>query len=96
MGIHTFFLVATTFLNKIDVWYDQAAKWCFTRHLDEIFSLGNIDNIISGRINLFSDGIFTAWTATSARATFLYNCVIIIFEATNIALTLRGLMPMFI
>ncbi len=84
MGIHTFFLVATTFLNKIDVWYDQAAKWCFTRHLDEIFSLGNIDNIISGRINLFSDGIFTAWTATFAWAVLFYTIALLLFSRRQI------------
>ncbi len=84
MGIHTFFLVATTFLNKIDVWYDQAAKWCFTRHLDEIFSLGNIDNIIGGRINLLSDGVFAAWTATFAWAVFFYAIALLLFSRRQI------------
>ncbi|HNX74219.1 MAG TPA: ABC transporter permease [Candidatus Rifleibacterium sp.] len=84
MGVHTFFLIATNFLNKIDVWYDQAAKWCFTRHLDELFSINTINSILDGRASLMTDHVFAAWTAAFAWAVLFYAIAVLLFSRRQI------------
>lgn len=84
MGVHTFYLIATTLLNKIDIWYEHAAEWCFTRHLDELFSISNIDKMLEGRVNLLSDGIYGAWTATFGWAVFFFAIAVLLFSRRQI------------
>ena len=84
MGVHTFFLIATNFLNKIDVWYDLAAKWCFTRHLDELFSINTINSILDGRASLMTDHVFAAWTAAFAWAVLFYAIAVLLFSRRQI------------
>lgn len=84
MGIHTFFLISSNLLNKIDIWYDKAAKWCFTRHLDNMFSVDTIKNILEGRGNLLSDGIYGSWLAVSGWTVVFFAVAVLIFSRKQI------------
>lgn len=84
MGIHTFYMVATGLLNKIDVWYEQAAKWCFTRHIDAMFSVETIQKILEGRANLLSEGIYDAWVAAAGWAVLFYAIAVLLFSRRQI------------
>ncbi|HNS08780.1 MAG TPA: hypothetical protein PKN29_03715 [Candidatus Ozemobacteraceae bacterium] len=84
MGIHTFYLIASSLLNKIDVWYESAAKWCFTRHLDELFSVNTIETILESRGNLLTDNIFTAWQSSLGWAVLFYAIAVLLFSRRQI------------
>ncbi|MBU1105926.1 MAG: ABC transporter permease [Candidatus Riflebacteria bacterium] len=84
MGIHTFYLVASGLLNKIDPWYDALAKWCFTRHLDDIFAIKNIQSILDGKASLLSEGIFSSLLAVSIWTAAFYLLATLIFSRRQI------------
>jgi len=84
MGIHTFYLISSNLLNKIDLWYERAAKWCFTRHLDELFSVNTIETILESRGNLLTDNIFTAWQASLGWAVLFYAIAVLLFSRRQI------------
>lgn len=80
MAIHTFYLVATNLLNKIEPWYNNLAKWCFTRHLDDLFAVKSIEKILEGKVSLLSGEVFSSllgislWTAAFyLLATFIFS-----------------------
>ncbi len=84
MGVHTFYLIAANLLNKIDVWYEHAAQWCFTRHLDKLFSLDTINSILENRANLLSAGIYDAWLAAFGWAVLFYAIAVLLFSRRQI------------
>lgn len=84
MGVHTFYLVATNLLSRIDPWYESAAKWCFTRHIDEMFSVSTIEKILEGRANLLSSGIYDAWLAASGWAVLFFAIAVLLFSRRQI------------
>lgn len=84
MGVHTFYLIATNLLNKIDPVYDQLAKWCFTRHLDDLFAVKSIQNILEGKASLLSEGIFSSLLAISLWTVAFYLLATLIFSRRQI------------
>ncbi|EKD83143.1 MAG: hypothetical protein ACD_39C00861G0002 [uncultured bacterium] len=84
MGVHTFYLIATNLLNKIDPLYDQLAKWCFTRHLDDLFAVKSIQNILEGKASLLSEGIFSSLLAISLWTAAFYLLATLIFSRRQI------------
>lgn len=84
MGVHTFYLIATNLLNKIDPVYDQLAKWCFTRHLDDLFAVKSIQNILEGKAGLLSEGIFSSLLAISLWTVAFYLLATLIFSRRQI------------
>ncbi|OGK11545.1 MAG: hypothetical protein A2W80_17020 [Candidatus Riflebacteria bacterium GWC2_50_8] len=84
MGIHTFYLIATNLLSKIDPIYDQLAKWCFTRHLDDLFAVKSIQNILEGKAGLLSEGIFSSLLAISLWTAAFYLLATLIFSRRQI------------
>lgn len=84
MGIHTFYLTATGLLNKIDPWYDKAAQWCFTRHLDDLFAISTIEKILGGKTTIFSSGVYESWLSASGWALVFFALAVFLFSRRQI------------
>lgn len=84
MAVHTFYLIATNLLNKIDAWYGRAAEWCFTRHLDSLFSVSTIEKVLEGKVTLFSSEIFATITSISGWAALFFMVALGIFSRRQI------------
>ncbi len=84
MGVHTFYLIASNLLIKVDVWYGKAAEWCFTRHLDSLFSVKTIERFLEGKINLWNSEIFATLTSISAWTALFFLLALLIFSRKSI------------
>ncbi|PKL42628.1 MAG: hypothetical protein CVV41_13850 [Candidatus Riflebacteria bacterium HGW-Riflebacteria-1] len=84
MAVHTFYLIATGLLSKIDPVYNQLAQWCFTRHLDDLFAIKSIQNILEGKAGLLSEGIFSSLLAISFWTAAFYLLATLIFSRRQI------------
>ncbi|PKL46019.1 MAG: hypothetical protein CVV42_17910 [Candidatus Riflebacteria bacterium HGW-Riflebacteria-2] len=84
MGIHTFYLIASNLLSKMDPWYDTLAKWCFSRHLDDLFAIKSIENILEGKANIFAGEIFSTLLSISAWTVAFYLLATLIFSRRQI------------
>ncbi|HAE39993.1 MAG TPA: hypothetical protein DCG57_15390 [Candidatus Riflebacteria bacterium] len=84
MAVHTFYLIATGLLSKIDPVYNQLAQWCFTRHLDDLFAVKSIQNILEGKAGLLSEGIFSSLLAISFWTAAFYLLATLIFSRRQI------------
>lgn len=84
MGIHTFYLIATNLLSKIEPWYGTMAKWCFTRHLDDLFAVKSIEKILQGEASIFSGEIFSSLLSISIWTISFYLLATLIFSRRQI------------
>lgn len=84
MGVHTFYLIASNLLNKVDVWYGKAAEWCFTRHLDSLFSVKTIEKFLEGKTSLWSSEIFATLSSISAWTALFFVLALLIFSRKSI------------
>ena len=84
MGLHTYYLIATNLLGKIDVWYADVAQWVFSRHLSDLFSISRIENILEGKINLFSSEVLSTLASSFAWAALFYLLAMLVFSRKQI------------
>jgi hypothetical protein len=84
MGLHTFYLIASNLLGKIDAWYLNVAQWCFSRHLSDMFSIDRIQSILSGKANLFETQIAATMASSFAWAAFFYIIALLVFSRKQI------------
>ncbi|MFZ5952294.1 MAG: ABC transporter permease [Candidatus Rifleibacteriota bacterium] len=84
MGLHTFYMIATNFLGKLDVWYNDAAQWVFSRHLSDLFSISRIEKILDGRINIFDGDVMASLGSSFAWAALFYLLAVLIFSRKQI------------
>jgi hypothetical protein len=84
MGLHTYYMMASSFLIKIDPWYGKVADWCFTHHLSDIFALTVIKDLLSGKISLTSEQIFNPMLSIFGWTAVFYVLAIVIFSRKQI------------
>ncbi len=84
MGLHTFYLIATNLLGKLDAWYIDAAQWVFSRHLSDLFAISRIEKILEGKISLFDGEVMASLGSSFAWAAFFYVLALAIFSRKQI------------
>lgn len=84
MGVHTFYLIATNLLSKIDAWYGRAAEWCFSRHLDSLFSVATIEKVLEGKATLLSAEIWSTLVSISGWSVLFFVVAVAIFSRRQI------------
>ncbi len=84
MGLHSFYMIATNFLGKLDVWYNDAAQWVFSRHLSDLFSISRIEKILDGRLNIFDAEVMASLGSSFAWAALFYLLAVLIFSRKQI------------
>ncbi|NLF97126.1 MAG: hypothetical protein GX569_10335, partial [Candidatus Riflebacteria bacterium] len=84
MAIHTFYLIASNLLSKMDPWYGTLAKWCFSRHLDDLFAIKSIERILEGKASIFAGEIFASLVSISLWTAAFYLLATFIFSRRQI------------
>lgn len=84
MGIHTFYLVADNILVSLDASYAKLAEWCFTRHFTDLFSVENIENMLLGKVNIFTIDIANTLSSIMAWTAVFYIIAAYIFSRRQI------------
>ncbi|MGM0600503.1 MAG: ABC transporter permease [Candidatus Rifleibacteriota bacterium] len=84
MGLHTYYLIATNFLSRLENWYADVAAWVFSRHLSDMFSVSRIESILNGKANLFSSEILSTLGSSFAWAAAFYLLALLIFSRKQI------------
>jgi ABC-2 type transport system permease protein len=84
MGVHTFYLIAGNFLSRIDTWYGKASEWCFTRHLDQMFAVSTIEQILEGKVSIFAGTVFASVTGVAGWSAIFFLIALFIFSRKQI------------
>lgn len=84
MAIHTFYLIASNLLSKMDPWYGTLAKWCFSRHLDDLFAIKSIERILEGKASIFAGDTFASLVSISLWTAAFYLLATFIFSRRQI------------
>lgn len=84
MGLHTYYLIASNLLGKLDVWYADIAQWCFSRHLSDLFSVKCINNILVEEISVVDSAVLSSLGSAFAWALFFYFIALLIFSRKQI------------
>ncbi|MDN5280236.1 MAG: family transporter protein [Clostridiales bacterium] len=84
MGLHTFYIIASNFLGKIDVWYTDLAAWVFSRHLSDLFSVSRIEGILEGKLSLFSSEVLSTLGSSFGWAALFYLLALAVFSRKQI------------
>ncbi|GAB4282352.1 MAG: hypothetical protein Kow0029_27880 [Candidatus Rifleibacteriota bacterium] len=84
MGLHTFYMISSNFLGKIDSWYIAASRWCFSRHLSDMFAISRIQDILKGKASLLSPEIYKTVFSAFGWAGFFYLVALYIFSRKQI------------
>lgn len=84
MGVHSFYLISSNLLSKIDAWYGHAAEWCFSRHLDSLFSIGTIEKVLEGKLTIFSGEIYNSLVAIGGWSALFFIIAVAIFSRRQI------------
>jgi ABC-type transport system involved in multi-copper enzyme maturation permease subunit len=84
MGLHTYYLIASNLLGKIDAWYADLAQWCFSRHLSDMFSVERIQSILVGKTSVFDSSVFSSLGSAFAWAAVFYLIALLVFSRKQI------------
>ena len=84
MGLHTYYLIATNFLGRIEGWYADLAAWVFSRHLSDMFSVSRIESILSGQSSLLSSEVLSTLGSSFIWAATFYLLALLIFSRKQI------------
>ena len=83
MAIHVFYWSSKIFGPVVE-WLKTVAKFCFTRHFTDLFSINLIKDVIEGKINLLSDKIFEPMGYSLLWAVIFYALAVFIFSRKQI------------
>lgn len=83
MAIHVFYWSSKIFGPVVE-WLKTVAKFCFTRHFTDLFSINLIKDVIEGKINLLSDNIFEPMGYSLLWAVIFYALAVFIFSRKQI------------
>lgn len=83
MAIHVFYWSSKIFGPVVE-WLKTVAKFCFTRHFTDLFSINLIKDVIEGKINLLSDNIYEPMGYSLLWAVIFYALAVFIFSRKQI------------
>ncbi len=83
MAIQVFYWSSAIFGPVVE-WLKTVAKFCFTRHFTDLFSINLIKKIISGEINLFSEAVLEPMEFSLIWAVVFYALAVFIFSRKQI------------
>lgn len=83
MAIQVFYWSSKIFGPVVE-WLKTVAKFCFTRHFTDLFSINLIKDVIEGKINLLSDNIFEPMGYSLLWAVIFYALAVFIFSRKQI------------
>ncbi|MBI3038429.1 hypothetical protein HYY75_05165 [bacterium] len=79
MSIQTYVLMAP-FLARFDPIYAALEKWCFTRHLSNLFAMENISSVLSNDLTLSDERLWNPLVASFGWAIFFFLIAWLFFE----------------